>query len=127
MLIKITGRGIKITPAIRDYVQEKVGKLEEFFKNLQKVEVIVEARANDDAEKRQVVEIRAWMGSLTMISATEAGRDVYAAVDMVMQEAIRQIQKHKLKHVKEQRRKAEKAKRGRRAPFFSAEEPEIQM
>lgn len=125
MQIKITGRKTKITPAIRDYVQEKAGKLEEFFKNIQKVEVIVEARANYDAEKRQVAEIRAWMGNLTMISASEAGRDVYAAVDLVMQEAIRQIQKHKMKHVKEQRRKAEKAKERRREASFTAEQPEI--
>jgi putative sigma-54 modulation protein len=99
MQIKVTGRGTEITAPLRDYVHEKVGKLEEFFSNIQKVEVILDARA-----------IRAWMAGLKMIQATEAGRDMYAAVDLVIEEAKRQIQRHKRKHVEEQRRKAEKVK-----------------
>jgi putative sigma-54 modulation protein len=110
MQIKVTGRGTEITAPLRDYVHEKVGKLEEFFSNIQKVEVILDARAIDDVEQRQVAEIRAWMAGLKMIQATEAGRDMYAAVDLVIEEAKRQIQRHKRKHVEEQRRKAEKVK-----------------
>ncbi|KPJ65891.1 hypothetical protein AMJ44_09275 [candidate division WOR-1 bacterium DG_54_3] len=110
MQIKVTGRGTEITAPLRDYVHEKVGKLEEFFSNIQKVEVILDARATDDVERRQVAEIRAWMAGLKMIQASEAGRDMYAAVDLVIEEAKRQIQRHKRKHVEEQRRKAEKGK-----------------
>ncbi|MEE8637494.1 MAG: ribosome-associated translation inhibitor RaiA [Candidatus Margulisiibacteriota bacterium] len=110
MQIKVTGRGTEITASLRDYVHEKVSKLEEFFSNIQKVEVILEARSIDDVERRQVAEIRAWMAGLKMIQATEAGRDMYAAVDLVIEEAKRQIQRHKRKHVQEQRRKAEKVK-----------------
>jgi putative sigma-54 modulation protein len=110
MQIKVTGRGTEITPSLRDYVHEKVGKLEEFFSNIQKVEVILDARSIDDVERRQVAEIRAWMAGLKMIQASEAGRDMYAAVDLVIEEAKRQIQRHKRKHVEEQRRKAEKVK-----------------
>ena len=110
MQIKVTGRGTEITAPLRDYVHEKVGKLEEFFSNIQKVEVILDARAIDDVERRQVAEIRAWMAGLKMIQASEAGRDMYAAIDLVIEEAKRQIQRHKRKHVEEQRRKAEKIK-----------------
>jgi putative sigma-54 modulation protein len=111
MQIKVTGRGLDITPPLRDYVLEKVGKLEEFFNNIQKVEVVLEARPIDDVERRQVAEIRAWMAGLKMIQASEAGRDEYAAIDLVIEEAKRQIQRHKSKHVNEQRRKGEKVKR----------------
>ena len=110
MQIKVTGRRTEITAPLRDYVHEKVSKLEEFFSNIQKVEVILEARSIDDVERRQVAEIRAWMAGLKMIQASEAGRDMYAAVDLVIEEAKRQIQRHKQKHVQEQRRKAEKVK-----------------
>ena len=122
MQIKITGRGIEITPSLRDYIHEKVGKLEEFFSNIQKVEVILDARATDDVERRQVAEIRAWMAGLKMIQASEAGRDMYAAVDLVVEEAKRQIQRHKRKHVHEQRRKAEKVKRELTAIPYTEEE-----
>ncbi len=111
MQIKVTGRrGTEVSAPLRDYVHEKVGKLEEFFGNIQKVEVILEARAIDDVEKRQVAEIRAWMAGRKMIQALEAGRDAYAAVDLVIEEAKRQVQRHKRKHVHEQRRKAERLK-----------------
>lgn len=110
MQIKVTGRGTEISAPLRDYVHEKVSKLEEFFSNIQKVEVILEARSIDDVERRQVAEIRAWMAGLKMIQASEAGRDMYAAIDLVIEEAKRQIQRHKQKHVQEQRRKAEKVK-----------------
>jgi putative sigma-54 modulation protein len=110
MHIKITGHKTQITAPLRDYVYEKVGKLEEFFSNIQKVEVILDARAIDDVERRQVAEIRAWMAGLKVIQASEAGRDMYAAIDLAVEEAKRQIQRHKRKHVQEQRRKAEKVK-----------------
>ncbi|MBU0672136.1 MAG: ribosome-associated translation inhibitor RaiA [Candidatus Margulisbacteria bacterium] len=117
MQIKITGRSLEITPALRDYAQEKAGKLEEFYKNIQKVEIILEARSIDDAERRQVAEIRTWLSGKKMIQATEAARDAYAAIDLAIEEAKRQIQKHKDKHIKEQRRKASKTKH--QMPFES--------
>lgn len=117
MQIKVTGRGMDITPPIRDYVLAKAGKLEEFFKNIQKVEVVLETRSIDDADRRQVAEVRAWMSGKKMIQAIEGGRDLYAAVDMVMDEAARQIKRHKAKLVQEKRRKASKAKQNR----FTAE------
>lgn len=110
MQIKITARGTDVTPSLRDYVHEKVGKLEQFFSNIQKIEVILEARSIDDANKRQVAEIRAWMAGLKFIQASEAGKDMYAAIDLVVEEVKRQLQKHKKKHVEEQRRKADKIK-----------------
>ncbi|MGB9612849.1 MAG: ribosome hibernation-promoting factor, HPF/YfiA family [Candidatus Margulisiibacteriota bacterium] len=110
MRIKVTGHGVEITDALRNYVLEKVSKLEEFFANIQKAEVVLDARKIDNAERRQVVEIRAWAAGLKVIQAREGGRDIYAALDLALEEAKRQIEKHKEKHVEEQRRKAEKVK-----------------
>lgn len=110
MQIIITGRGIEISGPLRDYVQEKAAKLEEFFDNIQKVEVVLDARSINDAERRQVAEIRAWMAGLRVVQATEAGKDMYAAVDLALEEAKRQIEKHKEKMVHEKRRAAKKFK-----------------
>jgi putative sigma-54 modulation protein len=115
MEIIITGRSIEMTPALRDYAQEKAAKLEEFFKNIQKVEVILEARHIENADRAQVAEIRAWMGGLKMIQAQEGGRDLYAAIDLVMAEAKRQIEKHKEKTKHETIRQAKKLKNQRHA------------
>ena len=110
MQIKVTGHGVEITGPLRDYVHEKVSKLEEFFGNILKVEVVLDARSIDNVERRQVAEIRAWMGGLTEVQASEGGRDMYAAIDMAVEEAKRQIERHKEKVVGGQRRKAKKIK-----------------
>jgi len=95
MQIKISGHGIEVTAPLRDYVQNKFAKLEEYFSNIQKVEVVLDVRANDNVDRRQVAEIRAWMAGLKAIQAKEAGRDMYAAIDMAFNETKRQIEKHK--------------------------------
>jgi putative sigma-54 modulation protein len=110
MQIKISGHGIEVTPALRDYVQQKAGKLEEYFKNIQKVEIVLDARQIYDAERRQVAEVRAWMGGNKMVQAKEGGRDMYAAVDLVLEEVKKQIEKHKEKMGREKIRQTRKWK-----------------
>ncbi|MDD5594259.1 MAG: ribosome-associated translation inhibitor RaiA [Candidatus Margulisbacteria bacterium] len=110
MQIKISGHGTEVTPALRDYVQQRAAKLEEYFKNIQKVEIVLDARANYDAERRQVAEVRAWMSGKKMILAKEGGRDMYAAIDLVMEEVKKQIEKHKEKLGHEKIRKTRKWK-----------------
>jgi putative sigma-54 modulation protein len=110
MQIKISGHGLEVTPSLRDYVQQKAAKLEEYFKNIQKVEVVLDAREIYDAERRQVAEVRAWMGGNKMIQAKEGGRDMYAAVDLVLEEAKKQIEKHKDKMGREKIRQTRKWK-----------------
>jgi putative sigma-54 modulation protein len=110
MQINISGHGLEVSAPLRDYVQEKVSKLEEYFKNIQKVEVVLDARSIDNVDKRQVAEIRAWMAGLKMVQAKEAGRDMYAAVDMALDETKRQIEKHKEKLGHEKIRKSRKWK-----------------
>ena len=110
MQINITGHGIEMTGTLREYVQAKIAKLEEFFKNIQKVEVVLEAHSIDDAQRRQVAEIRAWMAGNKMIQAKEGGKDAYAAFDMALDEAKRQVEKHKEKMSHEKRRESKKIK-----------------
>lgn len=124
MQIKVSGKGIEITTTIRDYALDKASKLEEFFSNIQKVEMIIEARAIDDLERSHVAEIRAWMAGHKMIQAIEAGRDAYSAIDLVLQEAKRQIERHKEKHVQEQRRKGARVKKELRETTYVAPEKE---
>ena len=101
-----TGKGIKVTAAMRDYAQKKFAKLEEFFGNIVKVEIILETKKIDDVEHSQIAEVRAWLAGKKMVQAIEAGRDIYAAIDLVLEEAKRQVQKHKEKLV-DSRRHAE--------------------
>jgi putative sigma-54 modulation protein len=110
MQINIQGHGIELTPPLRDYTLKKVGKIEEFFKNIQKAQVVLDARCDDDSKRSQVAEVTVWMAGKKVIRASEAGQDMYAAVDLVMAEIERQIKKQKEKNTHEKRREAEKLK-----------------
>lgn len=110
MHITVTGRNVEITPPIRDYAQKKITKLEEFYKNIQKIEVVLEVKHNENPEKNQEAEIRAWLSGKKVIQAREAGRDLYAAIDLAFEEAKGQILRHKEKHTKEKRRESAKIK-----------------
>lgn len=110
MQITISGHGMEVTPSLRDYVQQKAAKLEEFFSGIQKVEFVLDAKQIYNADKRQVAEVRAWMSGMGMIQAKQGGRDMYAAVDLVLEEAKKQIEKHKEKLHHEKIRKTRKWK-----------------
>jgi len=110
MQITITARGTELTPSMRDYANAKAAKLEEFFNNIQKIEVVLEFHHIGDATKRHVAEMRVWAAGLKFIQAKEAGQDIYAAIDLVENEIKTQISKHKEKVVFKERRKAGKTK-----------------
>jgi len=95
---------------LKDYVNEKAAKFEEFFGNIQKTEVVLDARSNANADQRQVAEFRVWAAGHKMIMATEAGRDMYTAIDLAADEVKRQLEKHKEMIVKEHRRQGTKLK-----------------
>ncbi|MBN3032679.1 MAG: ribosome-associated translation inhibitor RaiA [Candidatus Saganbacteria bacterium] len=110
MQIKITGHGVEVTPSLRDYAQQKTAKLEEFFGGIQKVELVLDARQIYDAERRQVAEVRAWLAGKKVVQAKEGGKDMYAAIDLVMAEVRKQVEKHKEKLGRERIRTTRKQK-----------------
>jgi len=110
MQIIIQGHGMELTNPLRDYATKKISKLEEFFNNIQKVHVVLDARCDDDSKRSQVAEVTVWMAGKKSIHASEAGQDMYAAIDLVLAEIERQVKKHKEKHMHETRREAEKIK-----------------
>lgn len=115
MQINIQGHGTEITNPLRDYAEKKLSKIEEFFTNIQKVNVILDYRDNKDNNRRNVAEVSVWLAGLKVIRATAAGKDMYAAIDLVLEEVERQIKKHKEMRVNEVRREAKKIKQESRS------------
>ncbi len=107
MNINIQGHGIELTAPLKEYANKKIGKLDEFFNNIIKAEVVLDARSIKSAEKCHVAEVSMWVGGKKVIRASEAGRDMYAAIDLVVDELKPQLKKHKEKHYKEKRREGE--------------------
>ncbi|MDQ0177074.1 ribosome hibernation-promoting factor, HPF/YfiA family [Bacillus chungangensis] len=94
MNYNIRGENIEVTPAIRDYVEKKVSKLDRYFNETPNANVHVNLKVYQD--KTAKVEITIPLPSL-VLRAEETNLDMYAAVDLIVDKLERQIRKHKTK------------------------------
>ncbi|QOY36988.1 ribosome hibernation-promoting factor, HPF/YfiA family [Anaerobacillus isosaccharinicus] len=93
MNFNIRGENIEVTPAIRNYVEKKVGKLERYFDETPTSPVHVNLQVINN---QQIIEITISMPQL-LLRAEEIHTDMYAAIDLVVEKLERQIRKHKTK------------------------------
>ena len=91
MEIKIRGEKIKITDAMKNYVEEKLGKLDKYLENSENVRasVIVKVKGHDNT-----VEITIPLKSF-ILRSEEKQDDFYAAVDLTIDKLGRQIRRNK--------------------------------
>jgi putative sigma-54 modulation protein len=89
MDISLKGRGIEVTPAMREYTQKKIGKLSEFEPGLRNSEVTCKTEKN--GHKVEVT----LHGDSVMLRAEEKRPDFYEAVDCVFEKLEHQARKHR--------------------------------
>lgn len=94
MVLDLTGKGIEITPAIREYAEKKVKKLDKFFENDTIVHVTFSAK-----KENQEVDIRVEYKKKTFL-AEEKTHDVYAGIDLAIDKLLGEIRKQKTKILK---------------------------
>lgn len=93
MNIHIVGRKIKLTQAIKDFIESKVSNVLGYINNLVWVQVTVGVD-----KKQHYAEIVAHVGHQT-IKATGISDDLYSAVDLVLDKIEKQAKKYKDKMV----------------------------
>lgn len=93
MKISIHGDHVKITEAIKEYVEEKLSKLEKYFDESNDIDVIVKVRLRGVL---QIIEVTV-PTKLFTIRAEEGNEDLYAAIDLVQKKLEGQIRKNKTK------------------------------
>lgn len=92
MQLNITGHHIDITPALRDYVQNKMEKIQRYFSNITNVHVILTV----DKKFQQKAEARINLARAEIFAESEA-KDMYEAIDLLIDKLDRQVIKHKEK------------------------------
>jgi putative sigma-54 modulation protein len=90
----VRGENIEITPALREYAEKKIGKLEKYFEDSVDANVNVNLKFYNDQESK--IEVTIPMTDL-VLRAEEYNQDMYAAIDLVVNKLERQIRKHKTK------------------------------
>lgn len=91
MQLNLTGHHVEITPALKDYINSKLERIERHFDNLTDVHFILSVeKLRHKAEAKINVS-----GGTLFADSVEA--DMYAAIDSLMDKLDRQIKKHKEK------------------------------
>ena len=91
MQIELTGHHIEITDSLRDYVNEKMTRLERHFDKVSNIHVILEVEGG-----RHKAEATVHMSGHDVF-ATCTEDDMYAAIDHLVDKLDRQVKKRKEK------------------------------
>ncbi len=90
----VRGENIEVTPAIRDYVELKVGKLEKFFDEVPETNVHVNLKVYSNRTGKAEVTIPL---PNIVLRAEETSPDLYGSIDLVSDKLERQMRKYKTK------------------------------
>jgi len=114
--IAITARNLELTPALRQYAEGKLKKLEKYLDNITSAHVILSIEKH-----RQIAEATLHVRDLT-IRGQESTDDLYSSIDRVLDKLERQILKYKEKLVARSGRGGSK---GEGLSPLAEEEPEV--
>jgi putative sigma-54 modulation protein len=109
MQLEITGRHIEVTPALREFTEEKLRKLERLLEGPLEVHVVLTIEKH-----RHVAEVQV-KSRTTILSGTEETGDLYASIGEVVDKLESQARKHK------QKLQHHRPRRGPRDPEVAAE------
>lgn len=97
MAIHVRGKNIEITPALKDYVAKRVGKVTKYFEALGDITVILTVEKG-----RHIVEVTVPINGM-LLRGEEATTDMYASIDLVIEKLEKQIEKYKTKLARKMR------------------------
>ncbi len=97
MKIAIEGKNIELTKSLKDYVNEKLARLQHHYENLIKgheVKVKLSVQKNPRITNNNVTEVTIFLDG-KIIRSEHASEDMYASIDLVTDKLDRQIKKYK--------------------------------
>ena len=93
MKLNVRGNKMDITPSIKSYIEEKIGRLDKYLENPNDITANVVTRVRG---KDQIVEVTIPIKKI-ILRGEESHSDLYAAIDLVSNKLERQIRKNKTK------------------------------
>lgn len=91
---EIHGENITVTDPIRNYIEDKVSKLERYFTNVP--EAIAHVKIKTYQDSRSKIEVTIPLKDVTL-RAEERHEDLYAGIDLITNKLERQVRKYKTK------------------------------
>ena len=94
MSIKVRGKNIEVTPALKQYVEKKVDKVTKQFKTVGEITAVLKVEKGN-----HIVEITVPASGI-LLRAQESTKDMYSSIDLVTEKIERQIHKYKTRLMK---------------------------
>lgn len=98
-IYQLSGRNVEVTDAMREYVEEKLARLDRYNDQITNARVTLTVRDVRSAERRNRVEVQLNVPS-GIIRAEEHHADMYAAIDRASDVLERQLRKFKTRYMK---------------------------
>ncbi|MBA7631515.1 Ribosome hibernation promotion factor [subsurface metagenome] len=94
MELQITGKNVKLVPAVRKYIERKLGKLGRHLSDIIDYKVEVSEEKTKSPQQHFVVQVTI-NSSGTLLRGEERGQDLFTAIDKVAEVMNRQIEHYK--------------------------------
>lgn len=89
MKVQVRGKNIQVTPALRDYAEKRITKLERFLDNMG--EAVATLSVEGDSHK---IEVTIPVNGM-LLRGEEATEEMYSSIDLVVGKMERQIERYK--------------------------------
>jgi len=108
MRLQVHGRNVEVTDTLREYAEQKLGKLERQLHDLTRVELELAVERNPSISANQVAEATIWTKGPTL-RAREASPDMRASIDQLLVKLERQVTRYREKRHRRNGRASEPA------------------
>ena len=105
MRLQVKGKNMEVSPSIRMYAEEKIGKLSRQLADPTSVEVELAVEKNPSIAASHVAEATIWTKGPTL-RARESSSDMKASIDQLVDKLERQVKRYREKRREEPRRQA---------------------
>lgn len=109
--IRVQGKHIAVTEAMKSYVAGKLAKLPRHFDQVQDAQVVFSIARDSHLGRAQVVEMTVWCDGL-VLRAEESSEDMYVSIDRAAEKLERQIEKYRGRVI--EKRRLDESRRKRR-------------
>jgi putative sigma-54 modulation protein len=90
--LQVKGKNVDVSPALKDYAQRRLGKLEKHLNDSARVELELAAERNPSIAQNQVAEATIWTTG-PVLRARESSHDMKASIDLLVDKLERQAQR----------------------------------
>ena len=95
MQIIIKGKNIELTPALKGYAEEKIGKIDRYFDRGTKIEIELGVEKNPSIADNQTVEVSVFADHSSVIRAKQSSADMYSSIDLIVDKLGKRLKKLK--------------------------------